>query len=261
YMGNLFEFRVNKTDSPYWAFAIHDSHQIDERLIPYLQLNEQIRFREEDPHTGCMAELPMNQLLVSTSRFQLDINRKIEDAIYLHPDQAWGLTVWKDLPEEMIRALQSVHTDTYMQIDALIEETICKYGFFMIWDLHSYNSKRASPDEVLNTAENPQINLGTFYNHPEWRHVIDQFIQSVSTQKFRDMPIDIRENVKFKGGYLAQHILAKYGDKGCVLSIEFRKDFMDEWTGVPYMPLIQSYKRLLLHVLTDFKTDPIYAAG
>ncbi len=260
-MGNLFQFRVNKTESPYWAFAIHDSHQINERLLPYLQLDEKTRFREEDPHTGCMAELPINQFLVSTSRFQLDINRKIEDAIYLHPDQAWGLNVWKDLPADLIVALQSVHTDTYRQIDTLIEETILHYGYFMIWDLHSYNAKRESPNQQIDTQANPQINLGTFYNHPKWRSVIERFIKSVSVQKFRDEPIDIRENVKFKGGYLAQHLTSKYGDKGCVLSIEFRKDFMDEWTGVPYMPLIQSYKQLLLHVLTDFKNDPIYAAG
>ena len=260
-MGNLFQFRVNKSESPYWAFAIHDSHQIDEQLRPYLQIDEKTRFREEDPHTGCMAELPINQFLVSTSRFQLDINRKIEDAIYLRPDQAWGLSVWNDLPEDMIQALQSVHKDTYQQIDTLIEETIHRYGYFMVWDIHSYNAKRDSADQPVDKQANPQINLGTFYNRPKWRYVIDQFIDSVASQQFMEAPIDIRENVKFKGGHLAQHLTSKYGEKGCVLSIEFRKDFMDEWTGVPYMPLIQSYKQLLLHVLTDFKSKPIHAAG
>lgn len=260
-MGNLFQFRVDKVDSPYWVFAIHDSHQIDTQLLPYLQLDEKTRFREEDPHTGCMAELPINQLLVSTSRFQLDINRKVEDAIYLRPEQAWGLDVWKDLPNEWITALQSTHRSTYQEIDSLIEETIDRFGYFMIWDLHSYNSKRESPDQAIDELENPQINLGTHYNLPKWRPVIDKFIASVSTQRFRESDIDIRENIKFKGGNLAQHIISKYGEQGCVLSIEFRKDFMDEWTGVPFTPLIQCYKQLLLHVLTDFKNEPIHAAG
>ena len=41
----------------------------------------------------------------------------------------------------------------------------------------------------------------------------------------------MRENVKFRGGNLARYIHETFPESGCVLSIEFKKFFMDEWTG------------------------------
>lgn len=253
-MPTLFEFKVNRKDSPFWVFAIHDGHQVSPQVEPYLGIENADRLREEDPYTASMAELPINQYLVSTSRFQLDINRKKEKAVYLTPDLAWGLNVWKEQPSAvLLEQLYKEHTQAYEKIDAYIQDTIDKYGFFILLDIHSYNAKRPVPDAMVDTDKDPQINLGTHYNQPAWRFVIDEFMHSVSGQKLLDEPIDIRENVKFKGGHLAQHILDKFGDKGCVLSVEFRKDFMDEWTGIPYTPVIQAYKQLLMHVLQDLQ--------
>ncbi|MFD1770564.1 N-formylglutamate amidohydrolase [Sphingobacterium suaedae] len=250
----LFDFKVNRNDSPIWASAIHDGHQTSPTIAPYFQLDEQARLREEDPYTACMAELPVNQFLVSTSRFQLDINRALPDAVYLRPEQAWGLHVWKEtLPGEILQSLYLAYDDIYARIDQWVQETINRHGYFVWLDIHSYNAKRQGPDEVVDQQTNPQINLGTQFNHARWRPLIDIFLDSASSQQLAERPVDIRENVKFKGGHLAQHLLQKYGDQGCVLSIEFRKDFMDEWTGVPYMPFIQEYKQLLMHTLKDLQ--------
>lgn len=43
--------------------------------------------------------------------------------------------------------------------------------------------------------------------------------------------LDVRENVKFFGGHFAKWIYQNFPKKVCVLSIEFKKFFMDEWTG------------------------------
>ncbi|TDS07533.1 N-formylglutamate amidohydrolase [Sphingobacterium paludis] len=261
FMPKLFQYNIKKSDSPFWAFAIHDGHHIDPALLPYYQLEDTQQLREEDPYTGSMAELPVNQFIVRTSRFQLDINRKMDEAIYLTPALAWGLEVWREQPPATLLAtLQEDHSSMYRQIDAWIEDTIAQHGYFIVFDLHSYNARRMNPEEVVDTAANPQINLGTHYNQERWRPMIDRVLKSVNNQQIIDQAIDIRENVKFKGGNLAQHILGKFGDKGCVLSIEFRKDFMDEWTGVPFMPVIQAYKQLLLHVLKDLQNMPGYGS-
>src|SRR5690606_30996681 len=98
-MNQMTKYHINQVDSPFWAFAIHDGHQIEEELMPYMRLSETERLREEDPFTAAMAELPINQFIVGSSRFQLDINRNLENAIYLTPEQAWGLDVWNQLPE------------------------------------------------------------------------------------------------------------------------------------------------------------------
>ncbi|WP_437918476.1 N-formylglutamate amidohydrolase [Sphingobacterium sp. LRF_L2] len=258
-MPALFEFQVRHAESPFWTFAIHDGHQVSPAILPYLQLDETQRLREEDPYTGSIAELPVNQFLVSTSRFQLDINRAPDDAIYLHPDQAWGLTVWKkELPKNLLQLLYHEHELIYKQIDHWIQETIKKHGYFVIFDIHSYNAKRGGPDDIVDKEKNPQINLGTAYNNPRWQAAIACFLQSVAKQNLFDTKIDIRENVKFKGGFLAQHLIRRFGEDGFVLSIEFRKDFMDEWTGIPYMPIVQSYKQLLMHTLKDLQEEVLH---
>ncbi len=258
-MASLFRYSVHFADSPFWAFAIHDGHQVDPTAEQFILLDETQRLREEDPYTASMVELPVNQLFVATSRFQLDVNRKVEDSVYLRPDQAWGLEVWRDtLPSTILQQLYDEHQKFYQQIDSYIQHTIDKHGFFVAFDVHSYNAQRISEEQPIDKQANPQINLGTHYNNEKWRSVINGFINSVQEQQLLGKAIDIRENVKFKGGYLAQHILQKFRDRGCVLSIEFRKDFMNEWTGLPYQPVILEYKQLLLHTLKDLQKLDIY---
>ena len=44
-------------------------------------------------------------------------------------------------------------------------------------------------------------------------------------------PLDARENVVFEGRSLAWWVHDRYPRVGCVLALEFKKTFMDEWTG------------------------------
>lgn len=258
-MASLFQYSVEFADTPFWVFAIHDGHQVDPAIEQFILLDETQRLREEDPYTASMAELPINQLFVGTSRFQLDVNRKEEDAVYLRPEQAWGLRVWKEtLPTTILQQLYDEHKNFYQQLDSYIQHTVDKHGFFLVFDVHTYNAQRIGEDQPIDKQADPQINLGTYYNNEKWRWIIDRFMESVRSQQLLGKAIDIRENVKFKGGYLAQHILQKFGDRGCVLSIEFRKDFMNEWTGLPYQPVILEYKQLLLHSLKDLQKLDIH---
>ncbi|MBV2227308.1 MULTISPECIES: N-formylglutamate amidohydrolase [Sphingobacterium] len=254
FMAKFTKYFIKRIDSPFWAFAIHDGQQIDPFIDPYINLNESERLREEDPFTAVMAELPMNQFIVGSSRFQLDLNRKIEDSVYLRPDQAWGLQVWKDsLPENIVTELYLDHKNIYQEIEEQIQETIDQYGYFVVYDIHSYNAKRNGSEEEVDTEINPQINLGTAYVDPKWQPLIDQLMGFISKDSLYDGPIDIRENIKFKGGYLSQLINKKFGAYGCVLSIEFRKDFMDEWTGAPDLPRVVSCKQLLMNSIQVLK--------
>ena len=66
----------------------------------------------------------------------------------------------------------------------------------------------------------------------------------------------------FKGGYLARWIHQKYPKSVCSLSIEFRKFFMDEWTGLPNPEIINEIGNMLnfslkgvLEELQNFKTN------
>ena len=39
--------------------------------------------------------------------------------------------------------------------------------------------------------------------------------------------------MRFRGGYLSQWLSERYPTTACTLALEFKKVFMDEWTGVP----------------------------
>ncbi|MDR2282760.1 MAG: N-formylglutamate amidohydrolase [Sphingobacterium sp.] len=247
-------YHIHTLDSPFWSFALHDGHLIDDDLLPYLLLSEKQRLREEDPYTALIAELPVNQFVVGTSRFQLDVNRPVEQSVYLHPEQAWGLEVWKaNFPQTFIEQLYKKHQYIYRLIEQHIQSSIQKNGFFVVLDIHSYNANRDSPTATVDEEANPQINLGTHYNDPKWRELTDTFIHAIASQTLYGLPIDIRENVRFKGGYLTQFLNTRFGDKGCVFSIEFRKDFMNEWTGEPEVKRIAACKQLLINTVQSLK--------
>lgn len=107
----------------------------------------------------------------------------------------------------------------------------------MVFDVHSYNHRRDGASEAESPlADNPEINVGTgSLNRDRFGSVADAFIASFAAQ---DIPgqaetgrLDVRENVRFKGANLARWTHEHYPDTGIVLALEFKKTFMDEWTG------------------------------
>ncbi|MCA5004891.1 N-formylglutamate amidohydrolase [Sphingobacterium bovistauri] len=248
------EYKIKNADSPFWSFAIHDGHLISEDLKPYIALTDKQRLREEDPYTALIGDLPVNQFIVETSRFQVDLNREVENSVYLNPEQAWGLKVFlPNFPSNYLLELYRHHQSLYYTIERHIATTIKKFGFFVILDIHSYNAKRESADEIINTDLNPQINLGTLYNNEKWRDFIDDFSTTLKSLKLNNKDIDVRENIKFKGGNLAKHILKQLGELGCVISIEFRKDFMNEWTGEVYHDKLSEYNQILKETVESLR--------
>src|SRR5690606_37397601 len=130
------------------------------------------RFREEDPYTAYMVDLPVSKVIVHTSRFMVDFNRLADKAIYKVPEDAWGLQVWKEqFPKFLEEGLMKYYDEFYIKIKELIEETIQKFGYFLILDVHSYNHRRESPDKTALAIDNPEINIGTAYNHDQWHPI------------------------------------------------------------------------------------------
>ncbi len=225
-------FSIYKTQSPIIAVALHDGHLIEPPLLDYLALLEHERFREEDPYTADMAGLPVTRIYVKTSRFQTDLNRRREQAIYRTPDDSWGLNVWRSaLPEMMMNELLEGYDRFYATVSQLLQSTISMFGKFVVLDIHSYNHRRDSPMETAMIGENPEINVGTAHNHRDWKPFGQRFVRFLSHHQIMGSFPDVRENVKFGGGGFAEWVNQYYGEYGCVLSLEFKKTFMDEWTG------------------------------
>ncbi len=240
------DFTIVNRKTPLLAFALHDGHGVDESLRSYLLLDEQERAREEDPYTGYMITgLPVTTVVVHTSRFQLDLNRVKEKAIYAKPEDAWGLNVWNGLPPSAIEALHTGYDRFYTNVGLLIEEAVKEHGYFCILDVHSYNHRRESPFKEADSETHPEINLGTFYNKEKWMGLCNNYNRFLSDSEMMYPRPDVRQNIIFKGGAFAQWVTENFGEDGAVLSIEFKKTFMDEWTGIADIPHVNNLKELL----------------
>lgn len=247
--------KIQRGKSPIVTCAIHNGHEIRPEVLPYLNLSEAERLREEDPYTTEWLQISDNTVKVKTSRFELDINRPKEKAVYLRPQDAWGLEVWKkDIPHQIVENSLQVYDEFYDQIEEYFDQLFEEHEWLVVYDLHSYNYRREGVDKYSSPEENPEVNLGTKHmNREAWAPVIDTMLKSFREFNFEGRHLDVRENVKFPGGYFCQWLYQKYGDKICPIAIEFKKFFMDEWTGEQDERKLQHIRELLIASINPIK--------
>ena len=81
---------------------------------------------------------------------------------------------------------------------------------------------------------NPEVNVGTGTGvGAEFETLVDRFIAELQQAWVVGHRLDVRENVRFRGGHFSRWVHEHYAGRGCALAIEFKKTFMDEWTGEP----------------------------
>lgn len=227
-------FNLSGGEGPLVVTAIHDGHLIRPGLNAYINLSAKQRLREEDPHTGTLAALFPDHIIGNYSRFEADLNRDRTKAVYLKPEDAWGLHVWREsLPEDEVQESLRQYDNFYSVVKEYLQEIIDHHGFVIVYDLHSYNHRREGPQSSpADPALNPEINLGLGnLDLNKWRPVIDTFTSTYKQAWSGEEEADIRENVKFDGGHFMRWIHEQFGDKACAIAIEFKKTFMDEWSN------------------------------
>ena len=219
-------------DGPIVATAIHGGHDLRPEVARYLALSAEERLREEDPYTGEWTTIGDSRVVVHRSRFEVDLNRPREKAVYREPVDSWGLQVWSErLPEQTAAKSMALHDRFYEQLRGLLQATAEQWGRFVVLDLHSYNHRREGSAEPGNPAENPDVNLGTAsVNREAWGGLIDRLIDDLCRYEVNDRPLDVRENVRFQGAHLVRWVNATF-PQGCAVAVEVKKIFMDELTG------------------------------
>lgn len=228
---------IHRARSPLIGTAIHDGHEVWPHLAARMALNADARLREEDPFTSqFLADIP-NRIVVHRSRFEVDLNRAADGAIYFHPEQAWGLEVWQQQPDEAeVAALLRQHARYYSTLRHMLADIEAEHGCFVLLDMHSYNHRRAGEDaSPTEQANAPDINIGTFsMERDRWAHVLEPFMEALRQHRVGGKLLDVRENVAFVGKGEQTRFVHEYFPKtGCAIAVEFKKIFMDEWTGAP----------------------------
>jgi N-formylglutamate amidohydrolase len=219
-------------DSRLVTAALHAGHDVRPEVADLLALDDATRLREEDPYTDQLAACGGFRLLVNRSRYEVDLNRERRAAVYRTPEESWGLQVWRDEPsQDLIDRSLEIH-DSFHAGVATHFDKLAAAGPFVVFSVHSYNHRRNGPGEdAAPEADNPDVNVGTVSLDVCWRPVVDAFIDVLSGTVVKGRPLDVRENVRFKGLGFPPWVHARYPTTGCVLALEFKKTFMDEWTG------------------------------
>lgn len=244
--------------TPLVTAAIHDGHHIRENLIGLSGLSDSERLREEDPYTGVWAELSPNQIIGQHSRFEFDLNRPPDKAIYRVPSDAWGLNVWEQEPSrQMLDHSRQIYQDIYQEIKDKVSQLVQRVGIVVILDIHSYNHRRQGPDAPEDDPElNPEINVGTgTMDRDFWATLVDGFITDLSGFDYMGRHLDVRENIKFKGGYFPSFIHRHFKESVCCISVEMKKFFMDEWSGKPDWPQIDAIGQALKSTLPGIREE------
>lgn len=235
-----------KIDSyvPYLCGAVHDGHQFRKELWANCLHSEYDRWFEEDPCTKEMVRTHPIVIAGCDSRFEYDLNRAPEVAIY---EDAWGKQLWKEqLPEEQKATSLQKHHNFYKVVHALVEQLESKFGSLVVYDMHSYNWRRWD-------REVPVINLGTVnVDNQRFGAEIQSWSASLGgIQLPHGIESTSNINDTFQGnGYFLKYITSHFNNT-LVLATEFKKIYCDERTGVIYPEVVRAIETELLTRLPE----------
>ena len=225
--------------------AIHNGHNISEHVNDKIGISKVDRMREEDPFTELFINNKENHIIQHTSRFEFDLNRKPEKAVYFKPEDCWGLPVYpqKKLTEAELEMAHKHYHTFYQNLINIIDKCLELNDRLLIWDIHSYNHRRKGIDAEFDAPEdNPEIIIGTNnykYMSRSWEPMVNKIEKlfksypikgDFKNRSIKQDYLDVRQNVKFPGGYLSQYINYNYPDTACCIAVEFKKIWMNEWT-------------------------------
>ena len=256
-MDNVVSF-IGDWDAQVVATSVHAGHGVRPGLVREMVLDEDVRLREEDPHTDRIAAVVPDRMLTDRSRFEVDLNRPREEAVYREPDDCWGLDVWRDAPlsDELTRESLAAYDEVYARLGERLDDVAAR-GPFVLLDVHSYNHRRGGAEAPAAPVEDhPEVNLGTgSVDRTIFGPLVDTFRETLASQEVAGHPLDVRENVAFQGRALAWFVHDRYPGVGCVLALEFKKTWMDEWTATVDEPHLAQLQAALEATLPGLRTE------
>ena len=228
----------------YVCGAVHNGHQFRRELWDKCLHTEYDRWYEEDPCTHEMVKSHPILIAGCDSRFEYDLNRDPDNAIY---EDAWGKKLWQfPLSEEERSFSLQKHTNFYKVVHSLINKLENKFGAIVVYDMHSYNWKRWE-------REVPVINLGTSnIDNKRFGSTVEQWRKSLSELQ---LPNGIESTSKindtfFGNGYFLKYITENFQNT-LVLATEFKKIYCDELTEVIFPEVVSAIEKELQERLPE----------
>jgi len=119
------------------------------------------------------------------------------------------------------RGSLAIYDDFYAGLRQLLDDLRRRFGRFVVYDLHTYNHRRAGPQaQPADPRGNPDVNVGTgSMDRERWGAVVDRFIGDLGTHAFLGGRLDVRENVRLRGGHLSRWVHETFPDSGCAAGL------------------------------------------
>ena len=242
-VSNDYSFTVKISEyAPYVCGAVHDGSQFRKSLWENCLHSEYDRWYEEDPCTKEMVQSHPVVIAGCDSRFEYDLNRGPDTAIY---EDAWGKKLWRDpLPETEKEHSLRKHSAFYQVTHALMSKIESKYHRAIVFDMHSYNWKRWD-------REVPVWNLGTTnIDNERFGGLVESWRKKLADM---DLPNGINTtagiNDTFYGkGYFLKYITDHFKNT-LVLATEIAKVYCDEYSGIIYPEVVRSVEKQLKELI------------
>lgn len=233
---------------PYACAAVHNGHQFRKDLWEKCTHTEYERWYEEDPKTRAMVKSRPIVISGLDSRFEYDLNRDPDNAIY---EDAWGKQLWKEplTDAEKTKSLNK-HRNFYKVVHALIQKLEMKFGCCVVYDMHSYNWKRWD-------REVPTWNLGTSnVDNDRFKNSIEEWRKMLSEIRLpHNIPTSAKINDTFQGnGYFLKYITNNFNNT-LVLATEIAKIYGDEEEGRLYPEVISAVTKGLKKKLPEHASN------
>ena len=235
------------------ATAIHDGHGLRPEVAERIALADAERLREEDPFTGDAVQDVPAHIVVHRSRFEFDLNRSAEAAVYATPEESWGIEAWKGgtLDQGVAERSRAIHGEYYRTLEAILDGVSTRHRSFVLLDVHSYNHRRDGSDAPPMPLEKaPDINIGTFsMPREQWAWLLEPLMEAMREFDFNGRSLDVRENVAFQGkGEQTRFVHQRYPGQACAIALEVKKFYMDEWSGEPDRAEVDAMRRFVAFI-------------
>lgn len=198
-----------------WGFnvlllTIHSGIWMPKDIQRKQVLTDTQRFREEDVYTD---KIYRNLVLKNAgiwidnkqSRYAIDFNRKIENAIYSNNSESWVNDVWRD--ELTLKERNEIYA-SYKEFYFILSKLVDTYQFNIIFDAHSMND----------IGNRPNISFGTEYIPKFYMPVVKSMQKKMQSLGYSPVLL----NVPYKGGFILRW-LNQFFPNRFIFSMEVNK--------------------------------------
>lgn len=239
---------------PFVCAAVHDGHQFRKSLWDNCLHTAYERWYEEDPCTKQMIQSQPIVLAGCDSRFEYDLNRAPDAAIYT---DAWGKQLWKNELSAIEKTISlQKHQSFYKVTAALLTKLEVLHPKVLVFDMHSYNWKRWDrevPTWNMGTKNIDTERFGVFIE--AWRKKLEQL------QLPNGLKSTSKLNDTFQGnGYFLKFITQNFTNS-LVFATEIAKIYCDEESGVIFPEVVQAVATALKNIIplqvTEFSNSNV----